>query len=114
MRYNINERSLLLFGPEFRSRTFSVDIADDAGESGVFHLRNAELQLGLSYQQRISKWFWMEFKGGYSHPFSTRFERKTGDFSAFNANVNAINAQPTGAPFFRIGLFISPPKHLMK
>lgn len=114
LRHNINERSILLFGPAFRGRTYSVDIRDDNGENGIFHLRNAELQLELSYQYRLNSWIWTEFRGGYAHPFATRFERQTGEFSAFSEGVNEINAQPTGAPFFRIGIFVSPPKHLMK
>lgn len=109
-RYNINEKSLFLFGPRFDGRTYSVDLQDDsAGQASNYNMRRSELQLMLRYQYNIKSWIWGEFATGYVHNFRTRFE-----LNEDNATAPDINFLPNKGPVFNISIFLSPPKSMYK
>ncbi len=114
LRYNINEKQLFMFGPQFESRTYSIDVMAADGKSGTeFHMRRAELQLTLSYQHNVAPWVWIEAAGGYSHNFTTRFELP--ENAGSSADFQALMLQPSNGVFFRLGLFVTPPrKHFQK
>ncbi len=110
IRYNINSKSLFLFGPEFGSRHYSVDFMENAdnGPVGEYNIRRAEAQLNLAFNQQVSPWIWMELKAGYVHYLNSEFEgirsQETIDYE--------IN--PSDGIFFKIGVFAHPPKHFFK
>jgi len=115
-RYNISPKNLLLFGPQFKSRAYSIDIDESiAGTAGIFHMRRSELEFSAHFQHQFSSWTWMEFTAGYRYHFDTRFERKTGFNVALNPEPNIpstdlITATPGGGPIFKLSFFVSPPR----
>lgn len=106
LRYNINQKNILLFGPELDSRRYFVDNHLDR----AYTMRRTDLKLALSYQRHLGSLFWMELSGGYVHNFSTRFETdQLGDDipSTYDYNYSS-------SPFIKVGVFLSPSKILKK
>lgn len=111
-RYNFSPTRLLLFGPQFKSRTYSINVNEAiVNQTNEFAMRRSELELSASYQHRFSKWIWGEFKTGYRLHFDTRFERKTSNGYGPNITpVDLVTASPSSGLLFRFGIFLSPPK----
>ncbi|MEM9919954.1 MAG: DUF6268 family outer membrane beta-barrel protein [Bacteroidota bacterium] len=108
MRYNISPSNLVLFGTQFNSRSYSIDVfGADGGDpsSDIYHMRSSEIQFNVEFQQRISKWVWLEAKAGYAKNFTSRFDR----ISPVRQE-NFITADPSSGPFFQFGIFVSPPR----
>ncbi len=109
VRYNVNDKNIFMMGSEFNSRSYSLDLQDDS--NSIFHARTSRVDLSLEYLRQVSPWVWFSIKGGYAHNFTSRFE---------NASMNTSNlpelieANPSGGPFFKIGVFVSPSKKAMK
>jgi hypothetical protein len=110
-RYNINEKNIMLFGTEFDSRTYSIDINDTNFTDPIHYtMRRSELRLTLQYQRHLGSWFWMELKTGFVSNFTTTFEvRDDGQ-----RDVTPLTFTPSNGPFFKMGLFISPPRDKFK
>ncbi|MFT5165364.1 MAG: hypothetical protein ACI8P3_000589 [Saprospiraceae bacterium] len=106
-RYNFNKKSLLLFGPQYQSRSYSIDITDKATNiEAPYLLRRSELRFNVRYDHNIKSWLWLELSTGYVRNFSTRF-----DVVEKGADVGLTKVTPTNGPFFKFGLFLSPPKY---
>lgn len=101
VRYNINERNILLVGPELESRRYYVDNHADR----AYTMRRTDLKLDLSYQRHLGSLFWMEVSGGYIYNFSTKFETNQSDTYHYNSS---------SSPFLKLGFFVSPTKILSK
>lgn len=107
-RYNLNEKSILLFGGTFNSKNYSVDLnANAQALTSIYHVRHAEILFETSLEQHLFSWIWLNVKAGYQLPFRSRFT---------NAELPAytFRAKPGGQPFFRIGLFLSPSRKMIK
>ncbi len=100
-RYNINKKNILLFGPEFESRSYAVD--NLGKESEPYFLRRSELRFAVNYQRHLGSWFWLELSTGYTHNFTTSLE--IDNMSGLNAPANF---NTSSSPFFKVGVFISP------
>ncbi|MEN0007006.1 MAG: DUF6268 family outer membrane beta-barrel protein [Bacteroidota bacterium] len=107
-RYNYSPKTLLLFGGEFTSNAYSVDLQQAPQDlASVFHIRHASIDASVTLQQQIVPWIWLQAKGGYQLPFSTAVENTLQPELDFNAT--------RGNNFFlRVGLFLSPPDKFMK
>ena len=105
LRYNINKKNILLFGPELESRRYFIDNHADK----AYTMRRTDLRLALSYQRHLGSWFWMELSGGYTQNFSTKFET-----SQSGQVLDTYDYNSSGSPFLKVGLFISPSKVLGK
>jgi len=107
-RYNINNKSILLFGYEFNSRAYSIDIGNrrSATES-VFHLRHSELLFGASLERQIVPWIWMNIKAGFQVNLPTQFDAQI-------PGAPSYEFRPANAPYLRMGVFISPPDKLYR
>lgn len=102
-RYNINKSNILLFGAEYNSESYRLDINDDSNILPLAYAYNhSEVITSVRVEHRFSPWIWGDIKAGYQFNFSSDFEAKNEISPVFNAN-------PTGSPFFRIGIFVSPP-----
>lgn len=107
VRHNINPKSLLLFGPEFESRTYSIDVDGiNKDASTEYHLRRSEVKFTVAYQYNFAPWFWVEAAGGYTRNFTTRFETTDGS----NVIEDQLDLSATNGGFARVGIFISPPR----
>lgn len=106
LRYNHSPKTIFSGGINYSSRTYSIGVDRDPLLEGNpfsdYHFRHAELQGGIEVEQQIVPWVWLNVKTGYQKNFTTEFE-------GINGNDNDFLLSPTGSPFFRIGLFISPP-----
>lgn len=110
-RYNINEKNIALFGTEFDSRTYSIDINDSNFEEPVHYtMRRSELRLTLQYQRHLGSWFWMELKTGFVSNFTTTFEVRDDQ----DEDVVPLTFTPSNGPFIKMGIFITPPRDKFK
>jgi len=109
-RYNINEKNLILFGPEYESRSYSLDKINNGNSSNAyseFFMKRSEVKFSVTYQHKISDWVWLNAQTGYSHNFNTSFTEI--DYKGTALPVAIVF--PTDGVFFKVGVFISPPKN---
>lgn len=102
-RYNFREGRLLLFGAEYQSDSYAIDVlAGRSGHYAPYYFRHSEIAVKASYDHHLFSWVWFNVEGGYQVPVRNQF---------IPAEVGAtINNKPEGQPFLRIGLFVSPSK----
>lgn len=102
MRYNMDAESLLIFGTEYKSKSFRLDVTDSATTSPLDYAYNhAEILLDASWERHLFSWFWLNIKAGYQFNLSSEFESKAELIPDFVAD-------PGSGFFINFGLFISP------
>jgi len=99
-RYNINDRSLLLFGPQYQSQTYSLDVPNEHGDLSIAHFRRQAIDWGATYQYNIDGWTWLQVGMGYLTNFNTRVEDPMAG--------TAFGIQPGDGAYLKVGLFLSP------
>lgn len=105
-RYNASEASILLLGLRYNSRSYSIETEDDLNPQ-IFNLNHSEARAALTLEQRVHPWVWLEITTGLQYNFST-------DFIAKDNAEASFQVEPGTAPYFRIGIFISPPNTFFK
>lgn len=105
MRYNVSPNTILLFGPKFNSSSYSFNVISPLDNVRAYNLNHSEIRLALSAQQHLFSWIWLDAEVGYQKNFSTDFE------ASFNESLN-FTADPTDAPYFVIGIFLTPPDNV--
>lgn len=107
-RYNVNKDCIVLFGGEYHSKNYSVDLNTNAQAlSSTYNFRHAEVLFQTSLEQHLFSWIWLNVKAGYQLPLRSRFNNVTlPDYS--------FRATPGGQPYVRIGLFLSPSANAIK
>ena len=107
-RYNVDSENIFLFGYEFNSRNYSMDVHSNLSENPlVYHYAQNDLKFGISFERQMVPWVWLNMKAGYQFNFNTRFEATSPDAISYEL------ATPS-ALYFRLGLFLSPPDKLCK
>ncbi|MFT4759568.1 MAG: hypothetical protein ACI9LN_001532, partial [Saprospiraceae bacterium] len=102
VRRNFRNGSMLLFGPQFASRSYSLDVQNMEEEKiDIFHLRRAGVETTLTFKQRIKGWLWMEANAGYAINLKV-------DVDNTETNVETKLNQSNGV-YGSIGIFLSPP-----
>lgn len=106
-RYNLSPNTIFLMGAEYASDSYRANIIlpDDAILDYAYN--HSELLFLARCEQKIAPWVWANFRFGYQMNFSSDFEAK-------NFETTAFKIDPTDTPFFEIGIFISPPSGVMK
>jgi len=104
-RYNINDKSLLIFGFNFNSSSYSIDVEEDAANA-IYNFNHSEISASVAYERNIAPWVWISIKGGFRYSFSSDFEKVNDDFS--------LEAKPGATPFIRVSIFLSPPDKYIK
>ncbi|MFN7118525.1 MAG: DUF6268 family outer membrane beta-barrel protein [Saprospiraceae bacterium] len=107
-RYNINPKSILLFGSEFNSRIYSIDTQRLTASSNVpneYTMNHQEVSAMVSLERQLMPWVWLNIKGGYQFNIGSRFEPSA-------ANDPELRVKLPQAPFFQMGIFLSPPDHM--
>ena len=111
LRRNVGRRMVntFLLGATFDSRYYAVNTGSRGGfeELGQFFLRNNGIRTMLQYEHNLSKWVWVFGQGGYYIPVRTRFNPED------NIDLD-IETTVGGRPFFRIGMFLAPPKEMIR
>ena len=106
-RYNINSRNLILFGPEYESRSYSLnDINYNGSGSSQYFMKRSELKFSVAFERQVSDWVWLTAQTGYSHNFNTSFSEV--DFKGKVLPVETVS--PADGMFFKVGIFVSPPR----
>jgi hypothetical protein len=106
MRYNLNKKTILLGGYKFNSNNYSIDKSRVGTTAPInYHMNHAELQFGVSVERQLVPWVWMNARGGFQYNLNTRLESQVPEFDSFEV-------RPQHAPYFSIGLFISPPDQM--
>ena len=107
-RYNFNRHCLMLFGAEYNSNNYSVDLLSERRANvHEYHLRHAEILPQVSLEQHLFSWLWLNVEAGYQIPVRTEFGNTEVPELSFRGKSGA-------QPYFRVGLFLSPSDHLMK
>ena len=111
IRWNVgsDKKNSFLFGPKFESKFYAInkDEREDFSELGRFFLRRNGIKLQLQYEHNIAPWVWAFGQGGYYLPINNRFNQDT------NLEVD-LDTTVGGRPFVRAGIFLAPPKDLIK
>ncbi len=112
VRYNINPKSLILFGPEYESRSYSLDNINNGGNNAYSEsfMKRSEMKFSVTFERQISNWIWLNAQTGYSHNFNTSFTEI--DIEGTTLPVAVVS--PADGVFFKVGIFISPPKNKCK
>ena len=105
-RYNFSERTIFLFGAEYKSEDFSLDVLTN-GSNSIFNYKRPGIQFLLRMEQQLTNLFWLDVRAGYIFNINPIFEG-TG-----NQNDFLINDISNGLGM-SIGIFLSPPKHWIK
>lgn len=105
LRHNLSKESIFLLGLKFSSSSYSLKL-DDNPVDEIFALNHSEIKLTLNLEQKFSEWFWMDFAIGYQYNFNSDFEAKINAASSFQI-------RPQNTPFFKVGIFLSPPDKYM-
>lgn len=102
LRYNFSKKSILLFGPKYNSKSYSITIPNGNPDGEIYNLNHSEIRLSLELEQQIRPWVWFNAEAGFQYNFSTDFEVPADDSQSFMI-------QPAHTPYFKVGLFICPP-----
>lgn len=106
-RYNINPTSLLLFGFNFQSRNYSMDVDEQIGDPAqIYHFNHTGINASVAYERNLVPWVWFSIKGGYQYTFNAEFNDISSDF--------LLDANAGGAFFIRLSIFLSPPDKYIK
>lgn len=108
VRRNFKHNDMLLFGTDYWSSGYSMDIQSDAQAAAEQYLfKSSALHLFVDYQKRlISDWTWISLKAGWAYNFDSRFIRVATDTD--------IDAFPSNNLFISAGFFVSPPERAQK
>ena len=100
VRCNFDPLTLLVFGVEYNSRSFRVDVDETADPLG-FAYNHSEIQASLELERHINSWVWANLKVGYQQNFGSEFETKNQFAPTFNADIQ-------NGLFIQAGVFVSP------
>lgn len=108
-RYNINPKSILLFGGEFNSLMYSISSRGvntlQQAAPPEYSMNHNDISAVVSVERELVNWLWLNIKGGYRYNIGSRFESSVDGYDSFRLRLPS-------APFLQVGLFLSPPDHL--
>jgi len=104
-RYNISETSILFLGLRYNSRSYSIEV--DEATPQIFNLNHSEVRAAFTLEQRVHPWIWLDLTTGVQYNFSTDFDAKDNPTASFQV-------EPGTSPYFKIGVFLSPPDSFLK
>ncbi|NBC07320.1 MAG: hypothetical protein GVY26_09010 [Bacteroidetes bacterium] len=110
MRYNFTPKELLLFGVEFQSKSYSIDVYRQSKRNlppTPYYFRHAEIAWKATYDKHLFSWIWFTAEAGYQIPLNSRFDNTQ------DATLN-FRTRATPQPFFNIGVFVSPSRDCVK
>ncbi|MCB9266972.1 MAG: hypothetical protein H6558_18235 [Lewinellaceae bacterium] len=106
-RYNFREGRLLLFGAEYQSDSYAIDVLTGKSEQALpYYFRRSEIAVKASYDHNLYSWFWFNVEGGYQIPFRNEFVAPGGGPTTRNSTK--------GQPFVKVGIFVTPPRECVR
>ena len=107
VRYNLNPKELFLTGFKIQSFAYGLDVLDPEEQFPTSAYREITIEFGSSFEKQLSSWFWFKADAGINLPFRSEFLALENEFLNFKQRAGV-------RPYFNIGLFISPPKDMIK
>lgn len=112
LRYNINPQMghAFRFGAQADSKFYVINSLGDRGRFdsfNEFYLRRLGVKAMAQYEHKLGGWFWAFAQGGMYIPVNARFNEIDNVDVDLRTNVEA-------RPFFRFGIFLAPPKELIR
>ncbi len=108
LRRNFSEHNILMVGGRYDSRLhyLAFDNVRDA-DLTPYYLRQGNIRAEALWEHQLVKWVWAYANAGVAFPIQSRFESP-------DPNIPDIEMQTGMRPFFRIGIFLSPPDDMIK
>jgi len=100
-RYNLNAKTIALFGVEYNSQSYRLAINDALQNTLDYAFNHSEVLCSVDIERHLTSWIWANLKLGYQFNFDNEFEAKSMNAANFQAN------QASGL-FLNIGVFVSP------
>ena len=111
LRWNVGDskKNSFLIGPKFESKFYAInkDERADFNDLGRFFLRRNGIKFLLQYEHNLAPWVWAFGQGGYYLPWNARFNQDSDLDLDLDTTVG-------GRSFLRAGIFLAPPKDLIK
>lgn len=112
LRHNVKagQPHALKFGAKANSKFYVINSQEDKGRYENFneyYLRSLDVKILAEYEHRLGGWCWAFLQGGMLVPINARFN------SVDNVDLD-LRTKVNPRPFFRVGLFIAPPKDLIR
>ncbi len=104
-RYNVSPSDIILFGTEYSSRSYRLEIDRPMGGNIDYALNQSGIILSAQLDHQFSPWVWASAKAGYRFNLDSEFLGKNDQTLTFDADVS-------DAPFIQIGIFITPPDNI--
>ena len=101
-RYNLSPSDIFLFGTEYSSRSYRLDLNRPMRENIDYALNQSAIVLSVQLDHQFSPWVWANIKAGYRLNLDSEFLGKNDSSITFDADVS-------DAPFIQMGIFITPP-----
>lgn len=104
MRHNFTAEDILLFGVEYQSKSYSIDVYRQSSRRVVatpYFFRHAEIAWKATYDKHLFSWVWFTAEAGYQIPLNSRFDNTQEESLHFRTRT-------TPQPFLSFGLFVSP------
>lgn len=105
LRYNIGKESLSYFSLGYNSESYAIGTNNELLDD--FNLNHSEVRASLTLEQKLFSWIWLDLTGGLQYNFTT-------DFESLDNSIGDFEVEPGLAPYFKIGLFVTPPDSFMK
>lgn len=102
-RYNANKNSIFLFGVEYTSRDFSIDI-DFQETTANYNMKWPKVNLKGIWQRQFIGSFWLELQAGLQYNLDPTLEVSPFFVPGQNVSVTSHNLM------FSVGLFFTPPE----
>lgn len=101
-RYNHRDNSIFLFGAEYRSRDFSVDINVDETDF-MYNMKWPKIHLKGIWQRKFIGPFWLEIQAGLQYNLDPTLDASPFFIPGQNVSVNSHSFMCS------LGLFFTPP-----
>lgn len=106
IRRNWSWEAISLLELRYNSRSYAIAL-DEPNGIQPYNFNHSEVRLALTLERQVHPWVWLEGQIGYQHNFSADFESQVDPRASFQV-------EPGSSPFFKVGIFVSPPDSFVR
>jgi len=100
LRFNANNKTILVLGANYNGESYSYDQITNF--EGPIAFNHSEILSVIRLERQIVPWLWLDLSAGYHFNFNSNFEFQ-------NTNETLLEIDPGNSILLKVGLFISPP-----